>query len=190
MDKNIKLLFCTLGIFVCYFYFGILQEKITRGKYGSGETEERFTYMLSLVLVQCIVNYIFAKVSLATVMKQGEDTTRLFYYAASAMTYILAMICSNMALQWVAYPTQVVAKSGKPIPVLLLGVLLGRKSYPLRKYLFVLMIVLGIIVFMYKDNNKSSLDTSTSLFGFGELLLLLSLFMDGLTGKLSLEYYF
>ena len=36
-----KFALCGIGIFVCYFYYGILQEKITRGKYGEGEAEER-----------------------------------------------------------------------------------------------------------------------------------------------------
>ncbi len=44
---------------------------------------------------------------LSTVMKQGEDKTSRMYYASSALTYLLAMVCSNMALQWVNYPTQV-----------------------------------------------------------------------------------
>lgn len=65
---------------------------------------------------------------LATVQKkQGEDTTKTIYYITSATTYLLAMVCSIMALQWVSYPTQVVGKSCKPIPVMLLGVVLGRK---------------------------------------------------------------
>jgi UDP-galactose transporter B1 len=55
------------GIFVCYFYFGIMQEKITRGRYGSdvneddGKIGERFTFTLALVAVQCIFNWLFAK---------------------------------------------------------------------------------------------------------------------------------
>jgi uncharacterized membrane protein YwzB len=36
----------------------------------------------------------------------AQVETRL--YAICALTYLLAMISSNMALQWVAYPTQVI----------------------------------------------------------------------------------
>lgn len=92
------------------------------------------------------------------------------------------MVSSNMALRWVAYPTQVIAKSAKPIPVMILGVLLGRKSYTLKKYLFVLLIVIGVALFMYKEGkvNKSAENA-----GLGELLLVLSLSMDGLTGAIQ-----
>ena len=66
MNDKTKLVVSAVGIFVCYFYFGIMQEKITRGRYGSEENEdgtvgERFTFTLALVAVQCIFNYIFAK---------------------------------------------------------------------------------------------------------------------------------
>lgn len=66
MADTRKFLICATGIFVCYFVFGILQEKITRGRYGDelnedGTTGERFTYSLALVGVQCAVNWLFAK---------------------------------------------------------------------------------------------------------------------------------
>ncbi|GLH11441.1 hypothetical protein R5R35_002159 [Gryllus longicercus] len=183
MEKNLKLFICAAGIFVCYFYFGILQEKITRGSYGEGENKEKFTCTLALVLVQCIFNYLYAKIVTATVMKQGEDSTRTLYYSCSALTYLLAMVCSNMALQWINYPTQVVGKSAKPIPVMILGVLLGRKSYSMQKYLFVLLIVIGVALFMYKDGKTST--ESDTMIGFGEFLLLLSLTMDGLTAAIQ-----
>lgn len=93
------------------------------------------------------------------------------------------MISSNMALRWVPYPTQVVAKAAKPIPVMILGVLLGRKSYNMQKYLFVLLIVIGVILFMYKEGKVNQ--SASENIGLGELLLFLSLSMDGLTGAIQ-----
>jgi solute carrier family 35 (UDP-galactose transporter), member B1 len=92
------------------------------------------------------------------------------------------MVSSNMALRWVAYPAQVVAKSAKPIPVMLLGVLIGRKSYTAQKYCFVFLIVLGVVMFMFKEGKGGAAAEST---GLGEILLLLSLSMDGLTGAIQ-----
>ncbi|XP_050448041.1 solute carrier family 35 member B1 [Cataglyphis hispanica] len=183
-NKHSKLFICAIGIFVCYFYFGMLQEKITRGQYGDRENREKFTYMFALVFVQCLVNYVFAKTILLTVMKQGEDATSTLYYILSALTYLLAMVCSNMALQFVSYPTQVIGKAGKPIPVMILGVLLGKKIYPIRKYIFILLIVIGVALFMYKDGSVSK-KQSESYLSVGELLLLLSLTMDGLTSAVQ-----
>jgi len=182
MSSSKKLIIYAVGIFVCYFYFGILQEKITRSKYG--ENNEYYKCTLALVFIQCAVNAVFAKIMLSTFMKQGHDSTSTFYYASSAFTYLTAMVSSNMALQHVNYPTQVIGKSCKPIPVMVMGVLLGRKSYPLAKYMFVLMIVFGVGVFMFKDNSKSTSDSS-GFIGVGEFLLLLSLSMDGFTGAIQ-----
>ena len=54
----------------------------TRGKYGEGSSEERFTYTLALVFVQCVVNYLYAIVSTRYILRQtGEDTTKSSYYA-------------------------------------------------------------------------------------------------------------
>ncbi|KAK2584598.1 hypothetical protein KPH14_006956 [Odynerus spinipes] len=90
----------------------------------------------------------------------------------------------NMALQFVSYPTQVIGKSGKPIPVMVLGVLLGNKVYPIRKYAFIFLIVIGVALFMYKDGNASSKQVEGQTW-FGELLILLSLIMDGLTSAVQ-----
>ncbi|MCL4128401.1 UNVERIFIED_CONTAM: hypothetical protein GTU68_037634 [Idotea baltica] len=121
---------------------------------------------------------------LMTILKQGEDSTSKIHYASCSLTYLLAMVASNMALQWVNYPTQVVGKSCKPIPVMILGVMLGRKSYSWRKYLFILMIVIGVALFMYKDNASGGEKAGDGI-GLGEILLLLSLTMDGLTGAVQ-----
>ncbi|RLO12219.1 hypothetical protein DYB28_011846, partial [Aphanomyces astaci] len=50
-------------------------------------------------------------------------------FAFSAFSYLGAMLCSNEALKYVNYPTQALGKSCKMIPVMLMGVVLGRKKY-------------------------------------------------------------
>lgn len=90
------------------------------------------------------------------------------FYAAMSVTYLGAMLASNHALQFVPYPTQVLGKSVKPIPVMILGVLLAGKRYPLRKYLFIILIVAGVAMFLYKEKKGATANVG---FGFGELLL-------------------
>jgi len=188
MDERTKFIICALGIFFCYSYFAVLQEKITRDPYGhdvneDGSKGERFSYALTLVAVQCLCNWIFAK-GMLLAQPQKEDKTPTFYYISSSLTYLLAMVTSNVALRWVPYPTQVVGKSAKPIPVMILGVLVGNKRYDLKKYICIITIVIGVALFMYKDGqNNSSINEET--IGLGELLLFLSLSMDGLTGAVQ-----
>lgn len=116
------------------------------------------------------------------VSPQKEDTTYVGFYAAAALTYLLAMVSSNMALRWLPYPTQVVGKSAKPIPVMILGVLIGNKKYSLQKYICIILIVIGVAAFMLKENKSKTTEES---FGLGEILLILSLSMDGLTGAIQ-----
>ncbi|XP_037005864.1 solute carrier family 35 member B1 isoform X2 [Artibeus jamaicensis] len=126
VPDRLRLPLCFFGVFVCYFYYGILQEKITRGKYGEGAKQEKFTFALTLVFIQCVINAVFAKI------------------------------------------------------FMLLGVTLLKKKYPMAKYLCVLLIVAGVALFMYKPKKVVGMEEHTV--GYGELLLLLSLTLDGLTG--------
>lgn len=180
VGSRLRLILCFFGVFTCYFYYGILQETVTRGKYGEGEKQEKFTYALSLVFIQCVINAFFARLLIQFFEKGRVDRTQNWLYAVCSLTYLGAMVSSNSALQFVNYPTQVLGKSCKPIPVMLLGVTLLKKRYPLAKYLCVLLIVSGVALFMYRPKNGDTEDNH--VFGYGELLLLLSLTLDGLTG--------
>lgn len=92
------------------------------------------------------------------------------------------MVCGNMALRWITYPTQVIAKSSKPIPVMLLGVLLAHKRYTVQKYFFVLMIVVGVIMFIYKDGKSKDGDSNNHI---GLILIGISLLSDGVLGAIE-----
>ncbi|NXV72839.1 S35B1 protein, partial [Atlantisia rogersi] len=180
LPERLRLPVCFLGVFACYFYYGILQESITRGRYGEGAKQEQFRYALTLVFIQCVINAAFAKLLIHFFDAVKADRTRSWLYAACSLSYLGAMVSSNSALQFVSYPTQVLGKSCKPIPVMLLGVTLLRKKYPPAKYLCVLLIVAGVALFLYKP--KKGVGSDDHVFGYGELLLLLSLTLDGLTG--------
>lgn len=92
------------------------------------------------------------------------------------------MVCGNMALRWITYPTQVIAKSSKPIPVMLIGVLLAQKRYTIQKYFFVIMIVVGVIMFIYKDGKAKDGQSNDTI---GLILIGLSLLSDGVLGAIE-----
>ncbi|TKS92280.1 Solute carrier family 35 member B1 [Collichthys lucidus] len=180
-NTKIRFIVCFLGVFVCYFYYGILQETITRGDYGQGDKREKFRFARTLVLIQCVISALFAEILIQFFESSKPDHTKSWLYGLCSLSYLGAMVSSNSALQYVNYPTQVLGKSCKPIPVMILGVTILRKRYPLAKYLCVLLIVGGVAMFLYKPN-KSSAVADDHVFGFGEILLLVSLTLDGLTG--------
>ena len=73
----------------------------------------------------------------------SDDSTKGWMYPVCALTYLVAMLSSNEALQHVTYPTQVIGKSIKPVPVMIFGVLIAAKRYHLLKYVGILMVVFG-----------------------------------------------
>ncbi|VEL35534.1 unnamed protein product [Protopolystoma xenopodis] len=103
------------------------------------------------------------------------------YYALCAFTYVAAMLSSNASLRFVNYPTQIIGKSVKPIPIMLFNVLWAKRKFPLHKYLFVLMITAGVVLFLVKNPSSGSQFS----FHIGEALLVLSLVFDGLTGGIQ-----
>lgn len=181
VSRTVSLVTCSLGVFVCYFYFGLLQERINRGSYVYQGTTERFNYVAALVAVQCAVNCLYAAIlQRLSGTRAQKNSASLSSYWLAALAYLLAMVCSNKALQSVNYPTQVVGKSCKPIPVMLMGVAFAGRRYPLQKYAFVSLIVAGVAVFLYSaagDPRPASGDNES----VGRLLLLASLLMDGVT---------
>ncbi len=89
--------------------------------------------------------------------------------------------------RYVIFPIQVLAKSCKPVPVMIMGAFMGKK-YPLRKYINVCLIVAGVGLFMgggdkkskSQNNNDEELSSSSQIIGI--ILLFISLCFDGGTG--------
>lgn len=87
--------------------------------------------------------------------------------------------------RYVIFPIQVLAKSCKPVPVMIMGALMGKK-YPLKKYINVCLIVAGVGLFMgggsasKKSSGDSELSSSSQIVGI--ILLFISLCFDGGTG--------
>ena len=68
----------------------------------------------------------------------------------------------------------------KPIPVMILGVLIGHKRFPIQKYLFVLLIVIGVALFVYKDK-KAENASDDQTFGWGGALLVIKVGAENVT---------
>ncbi|KAG4069942.1 hypothetical protein HA402_015166 [Bradysia odoriphaga] len=183
LRQKLKLCGFAIGIFGCFAIFGLLQEKIFRGRYGDeigpdGKVGERYTMPITFGAIQCVFFVLFAK-ALTFTHDHPKNETSQGFYALTGIFYVLGKVTSHMSLQWVPYPTQIVGKSCKPIPVMILGVLIGRKRYSCRKVIFVLTIVMGVMLFIFKDEYTEK-DGENPL--LGNILIAISLLMDGLCG--------
>jgi len=158
--------------FVCY---GLLLEYTTSG--GRKLHELSFVFITSTMYTATAYVGRYVRNEPLTSMPPAR-------FAVLGMTSMGSTYCSVRSLKYVIFPIQVLAKSCKPVPVMIFGALLG-KQYPLRKYFNVALIVSGVGLFMGGGNNKSKdivSDEQSSGQIVGLVLLFFSLCFDGGTG--------
>lgn len=66
LQKKLKLCGYAIAIFGCFAIFGLIQEKIFRGRYGDkiaadDKIGERYTMPITFGAIQCIFSVLFAK---------------------------------------------------------------------------------------------------------------------------------
>lgn len=93
------------------------------------------------------------------------------------------------ALSHISYPTMVLGKSCKLVPVMLMNVVLYRRKFAPHKYLVVVMVTLGITMFMGFGGEKSKKAAPSSSSFIGILYLLINLAIDGATNSTQDEIF-
>lgn len=177
MAGALTLLFACAGIFGSFSYFAVLQEDVYKTDYDG----EKFQFTFLALLVERGINALIAAVGVAAF---GGSGLKIPYMdiSLSGMSQMFAMAGSNEALRYVSYPTQVLGKSCKMVPVMAGGLLLGGKSYTLFQYLQVALITGGVVVFNFGGKKKGGGSADSP---YGLALIAFSLLMDAFTGGLQ-----
>lgn len=179
--KLIWLAVCFFGIMLSFVGYGLLLEYATSG--GRKLHELSFLFVTSLL-------YTVTAAAGRYVRDETPTTIPPARFAVLGMTSMGSTFCSVRSLRYVIFPIQVLAKSCKPVPVMIMGAFMGKK-YPLRKYINVFLIVAGVGLFMggggsssKKSSSSSSENDTSSSSGqiIGIVLLFISLCFDGGTG--------
>lgn len=171
----IWLFLCFIGIMASFVCYGLILEYTTSGGRKLHELSFLFVTSALYTLTAAAGRYV-----------RGEELTTIppSRFAILGLTSMGSTFTSVRSLRFVIYPIQVLAKSCKPVPVMLMGTLMG-KRYPLSKYVNVVMIVFGVALFMGGGDSSKGKDDdqkSTSSQMLGILLLFISLCFDGGTG--------
>jgi len=171
------LFFCFLGIMVSFVCYGLLLEYATSG--GRKLHELSFLFVTSSL-------YTCTAAAGRYVRDETPSTIPPARFAVLGLTSMGSTFFSVRSLRYVIYPIQVLAKSCKPVPVMIMGALMGKK-YPFRKYVNVCLIVSGVALFMgggdsgsKKGGDDDEKSGSTQVIGI--FLLFISLCFDGGTG--------
>lgn len=176
----IWLIVCFLGIMGSFVVYGLLLEYTTSG--GRKLHELSFLFVTSSL-------YTVTAACGRYVRQETPTTIPPARFAVLGLTSMGSTFFSVRSLRYVIYPIQVLAKSCKPVPVMIMGAFMGKK-YPLKKYINVCLIVAGVGLFMGGGSSKSKKGAadddddglSASSQAFGILLLFISLCFDGGTG--------
>lgn len=158
---------CAIGLNVAYLSWGVLQERIMTRDYGGEQFHSsqflvfgnRFcALIIAIIVIQCF--------------KQPPFYAPLYLICFSSFSNVMSSFCQYEALKFVTFPTQVIFKSSKLIPVMIMGKLLSNKQYPPSEYLMAIMISFGVAVFTLssKEGSGGGEETTSSgliyLFGY------------------------
>lgn len=179
-----SLIFCAVGFNVSFSVWGLLQERILTQTYG-GEFFE-FSYGLvfinrlgGLILSSCLFYY----------YKVDMVLSPLWEYSFPSVANMLSSWCQYEALKYVSFPTQMLAKAFKMVPVLLLGNFLNNKRYESSEYVIGAVIGFGLFLFL---SSSEKINMGQNVFGdpesvtgawCGVFLLVLFLFFDAFTSQ-------
>jgi len=180
--KALLLSFCVSGLLGSYLLWGVLQERIMTttyesGRFGSSTFLVFCNRILALAVACCVVQF----------TNQPFFRPPFYMFSFTSLSNVLSSFCQLEALKFVSFPTQVLFKSSKMIPVMLMGKaisLLGggkTKSYPWYDYGVAVAMALGISVFVLNQDGKDATDTSTSLSGI--VLIIGYLVFDSFTSQ-------
>lgn len=174
-EKPVKIQFATLagGALISALTFAFLQEKVFR------VPDFHFGGFLSLItsLVYCVCSGIEQKGA----VRKGS----LQYYALLALTTSGGMYFTNWSLEYLNYPTRIMFKSSKVIPVMVVGALMQGKSYTAVQYGNAMLLVAGITVFVLGE-----VEVSPTFSFVGIFLILVGVGCDAITSNFEERYFF
>ncbi|KAF2368552.1 UAA transporter [Trinorchestia longiramus] len=167
MRKGLKLLFCVFGLQISYLTWGVLQEKIMTKDYNDGLDQSfsgRFKESQFLVFVNRILAFLLSGTYLL-MTRQPRHSAPLYKYSYCSFSNIMSSWCQYEALKYVSFPTQVLAKASKIIPVMMMGKIVSSKSYEYYEYIVAIMISAGMTFFLFgstSDTGKTGTTTTLS----------------------------
>lgn len=189
----LHLIFCAAGIYGFFLTWGILQERITTMEYVSSGVKSRFKFFQVLNMIQAAFAALLAFLQILVQRLPICGTKEHPHRPTSILlfSFLKIAVCSSVAsslgyrsLRHLNYPTMILGKSCKLVPVMLMNFLIYRKKFEAYKYATVALITIGVSGFMLfesKSGSGKAAAAGNSLWGLG--LLLSNLLMDGATNS-------
>jgi len=186
--KPVKFVVAVGGIYVSYIYFGLIMERLFNSDY-TGKTKEnkdadyeKFTFGFATSIFQNLFSFILAMLVNRFYYKQTKSKMDIKSELLIAGCSFGSVFMAAQALAYISFPVQALMKSSKIISILIVSFLLGSKAnHTKSQYFCGFIITAGIVIFnLTQDKKHGKEDKESSIFGL--IIILGSLFCDGLLG--------
>ncbi|KAK7866039.1 hypothetical protein R5R35_008551 [Gryllus longicercus] len=175
------ILFCFFGLQLTYLTWGLMQEKVMTQEYvDKNGVTSHYKDSQFLVFVNRILAFALS-VLYILVTKQRRHHAPLYKYVYCSFSNIMSSWCQYEALKYVSFPTQVLAKASKVIPVMMMGKIISKKKYEYYEYVTAGMISVGMIFFLSGNPEDRHGNTVTTVSGV--LLLASYMVFDSFTSS-------
>jgi len=104
----------------------------------------------------------------------------LYHYSYCSVSNIVSSACQYEALKFVSFPTQVLAKACKMVPVMLMGYAVSGKRYKLAEYVVAVGVTVGVVLFKLNEANDAPVRGTQAV---GILLIVLYMVADSFTSN-------
>ena len=191
-QTSIKLLFCAGGLQLTYLTWGVLQEQIVTQTYeehlpDGSVTTLKFTNSQFLVFVNHSLALVVASACILFT-HQPRHTAPLYKYCYSSFSNTLSSWCQYEALKYVSFPTQVLCKTSKIIPVMIMGKIVSNKSYPYHEYVVAVLLSAGVSLFLLAADPSGKRTSAATTFS-GAIILLGYMAFDSFTSNWQSELF-
>lgn len=181
--NSIKLLFGATGIYASFLTWALVQEPLNTRVWPNSGMKFQAPGLVALVqaTVATVVGMVYmqwkgSNYGPLSLLRDYKKELALISFMQSTSAPLAAF-----SLQYVDYLTYMLAKSCKMLPVLLVHLLIYRTPISRAKKQVALLVTFGVTLFTLGGSHGKKLDDSSSSSAVGFGLLLLSLFLDGMT---------
>lgn len=188
----IKLLFCAGGLQLSYLTWGVLQERIVTRTYEEHQADGsvkmvKFGNSQFLVFVNRALAFVVASICILFT-RQPRHTAPLYKYSYSSFSNIMSSWCQYEALKYVSFPTQVLCKASKIIPVMIMGKIVSKKTYPYYEYIVGVLLSAGVSLFLLAADPSGKRSSAATTFS-GAIILLGYMAFDSFTSNWQSELF-
>uniref|UniRef100_A0A8C4N1G8 Adenosine 3'-phospho 5'-phosphosulfate transporter 1 n=2 Tax=Eptatretus burgeri TaxID=7764 RepID=A0A8C4N1G8_EPTBU len=182
-QQALRLVICIIGLQASYLTWGVLQERVMTRTYGKGDSTvgERFNDSQFLVFMNRVLAFATAGMC-CLVTQQPRHGVPMYKYSFCSLSNILSSWCQYEALKFVSFPTQVLAKASKVIPVMLMGKVVSKKTYEHWEYCTAGLISVGVSMFLLSRGDEIKHSSTVTTFS-GLIIMASYILFDSFTSN-------